>query len=99
MILIFFVSFLTIKFDFQSGTWRGGRLNGWGRMTLQSGEKFEGSWSDGKRDGVGFVVNPNGDWFEGVWRSDKRQGPGFVKIFIHTSFTLLTKGKSFCKSF
>jgi len=51
--------------------WREGLLNGWGRMTIPEGEKFEGSWIEGRKDGVGFVVTASGDWFEGVWRNDQ----------------------------
>jgi len=60
------------------GEWTDGRINGYGTLTYQDGDKYIGQWIDGKMNGQGTYIYADGDKYEGEWRDDKRHGKGTV---------------------
>lgn len=58
------------------GTWRDGRLNGHGVVTLADGERYDGQWKDGEKNGYGVYTYANGDRYDGEYRDDQKNGHG-----------------------
>lgn len=58
------------------GTFKGGMLQGVGRMLAAGGDTYEGEYKDGQRHGTGTYVASSGERYTGQWRENKRDGTG-----------------------
>jgi hypothetical protein len=58
------------------GSWRDGKMNGHGMITLAGGERFDGQWRNNLRNGRGVYIYANGDRYVGAYRNDQKTGHG-----------------------
>lgn len=57
----------------------GGRFNGAGVLTTNTGDRFEGHWVDGKLNGHGVLLRSNGERYSGEWKDNKPNGTGELR--------------------
>ena len=60
------------------GTFRGGMMQGFGRMSAAGGDRYEGEYRDGKRDGRGTYIAASGERYDGSWKDNHRNGQGIL---------------------
>jgi 1-phosphatidylinositol-4-phosphate 5-kinase len=61
--------------DYFEGEWKKGkRKNGYGQLTLQTGDVFLGNLKNRKFSGEGKMTYINGDIYEGCWENGARHG-------------------------
>jgi hypothetical protein len=58
------------------GTWRDGKMNGYGVVVLANGERFDGQWENDMKNGHGVYFYANGDRYDGDYRDDQKNGHG-----------------------
>ena len=65
-----------IEDQIAEGQFKGGKMDGYGRVIFDNGNVYEGEHKDDKKHGKGKFVRNNGDVYEGEWKDDKRHGKG-----------------------
>jgi hypothetical protein len=58
------------------GRWQDGKMNGHGKVTLATGERFDGQWKNDMKNGHGMYTYANGDRYDGQYRDDQKDGHG-----------------------
>ena len=58
------------------GSWRDGKRDGQGTLTISDGGKYVGEWKDGVVNGQGTLTFPDGGKYVGEWKDGKRDGQG-----------------------
>lgn len=69
-----------------SGTFRNGKMHGYGSFVSRSGTKYVGAWYNGKRQGKGEMRFANGDFYSGDFRDNRLEGHGKIKYAVGDSY-------------
>ncbi|MEQ1899477.1 MAG: hypothetical protein ABL866_01955 [Devosia sp.] len=81
-----FLDFTGYAYD---GEWRGGVMEGKGRLSLPNGDEYVGMFKSGQRDGQGVYIDATGTLYDGRFANGLREGEGVFVPAIGEAYRAL----------